>query len=331
MEKRHNSPLLTLLKSAAIIGFPLALLFLYNYANLEVLVDGIPLKKISRHIVESDTSASALPPDIDLEPVFSESGTDSLGTNDSLAIADSLAAMDSLRQDTVPIENPAAAYPGYDGDSSDSGKTATRLRPRYIENTDSTGEKKQRILLIGDSQAGGIMYPLNDYCVENGHELVGVFTWFSASAYNFGYSKKVEEVIARFEPSLIVVVLGLNEMYARDTDRRLSAATKLKEKFGDIPYLWVGPANYMKDYGINKVYEQVAGSDRYVLSKDLELPRSSDNRHPNGKGYRIWMDFIAYFVQESPLYDFSFNPPKKTGNKIKGRIITANAGRDRGY
>ena len=31
---------------------------------------------------------------------------------------------------------------------------------------------KHRILLIGDSESGGLRYPLNDYCLANGHKLI---------------------------------------------------------------------------------------------------------------------------------------------------------------
>ena len=129
----------------------------------------------------------------------------------------------------------------------------------------------------------------------------------------------------------IVVVLGLNELYARDLTKRTQAANLLRAKFGNTPYLWIGPANFMEDSGINKVFEQIATSERFILSKHLNLPKSTDKRHPNREGYRIWMDYIAKFIQASKLYDFKFEKPKKFGNRISGKVTYANAAKDKGY
>ncbi len=87
----------------------------------------------------------------------------------------------------------------------------------------------------------------------------------------------------------------------------------------------------MEHFAINKVYEQTATSNRFVLSKNLNLPKGGDKRHPNRDGYRIWMEHVARFIQTSELYNFKFEIPKKFGYRISGRIITCNAAKERGY
>lgn len=190
----------------------------------------------------------------------------------------------------------------------------------------------QRVLLMGDSQAGGLFRVVNDYCVENGHQLVATFTWFSATTYNFAYSRKVEELLAEHRPTLVILVLGLNELYAADTAKRAVAARALHAKLADVPYLWVGPANFTEDRGINEVYARTALPGRFMLSKHLEIPRGSDRRHPSTAGYRLWMQSIAGFMRESPLqYPFPFEEPATSGHRFTGRLIMANAAKDRGY
>lgn len=189
----------------------------------------------------------------------------------------------------------------------------------------------QRILLLGDSETGGLKYPLNDYCVANGHKLEAVFTWFSASILNFGYSNKVDEILNKYKPSLVIFVVGLNEMYVRDLKRRKEAAELFLQKLGDTPYLWVGPANFTLDKGINSVFEATAAPGSFLLSKDLELPRGRDQRHPNKEGYKIWMDYIANYIQTTNAYPFNFLPPSQEHVKMQGRIIFANAAKDKGY
>lgn len=214
---------------------------------------------------------------------------------------------------------------------SDTNKRAATTRPNLPLSAEKEEHISQRILLLGDSETGGLIYPLNDYCVANGHKLEAVFTWFSASILNFGYSNKVDELLEKYKPTFVIFVVGLNEMYVTDMDRRAEAAALFRKKLGDTPYLWVGPANFTTDHGINKVFEQTADPGCFVLSKDLEIPRGSDHRHPNVAGYKIWMDYIASYIQSNHAYPFNFLPPERTNYKLQGRVILANAAKDKGY
>ena len=299
-----------ILKSALVLGLPFIILYAYNYSPLDITINGIVLKKIISEDSNEDSlvkSSNANPSKISIESI----------KFDELNSKKTLSDLRVNNTDTFNSEN--SQHIDFNADTSSNFKLGI---------PDSS---QQRILFIGDSQAGGLVSVLNDYCFENGHKLVATFTWYSATIFNFGYSNKVDELIKKYQPTLIMIVLGLNEMYAKDIVKRTSAANLLKAKIGSIPYLWIGPANYMEDFGINKVYEQTATSNRFVLSKDLNLPKGGDKRHPNREGYRIWMEHVARFIQTSDLYNFKFEIPKKFGYKMTGRIITCNAAKERGY
>ena len=299
-----------ILKSALVLGLPFIILYAYNYSPLDITINGIVLKKIISVDSNEDSlvkSSNANPSKISIESI----------KFDELNSKKTLSDLRVNNTDTFNSEN--SQHIDFNADTSSNFKLGI---------PDSS---QQRILFIGDSQAGGLVSVLNDYCFENGHKLVATFTWYSATIFNFGYSNKVDELIKKYQPTLIMIVLGLNEMYAKDIVKRTSAANLLKAKIGSIPYLWIGPANYMEDFGINKVYEQTATSNRFVLSKDLNLPKGGDKRHPNREGYRIWMEHVARFIQTSDLYNFKFEIPKKFGYKMTGRIITCNAAKERGY
>lgn len=190
---------------------------------------------------------------------------------------------------------------------------------------------RHRILLIGDSEAGGLMYPLNDYCSANGHSLVAVFTWFSATILNFAYAPRLEELIRVHRPTLVIIVVGLNELFLGDLARRRAAAASVRDKLTGIEYLWVGPANFAPDRGINQVFEETVPAGRFFLSKDLVIPRASDDRHPNAQGYRIWMDSIASFMRGNRLYRFPMAPPTGDRRRFTGTLVMANAAKDREY
>ena len=99
---------------------------------------------------------------------------------------------------------------------------------------------KHRILLIGDSESGGLRYPLNDYCLSNGHKIVLSLEWYSATTFNFGRSDTIQKIIAKYKPTYIFLVFGLNELYARDLKARKIAANQLAKKLRGIPYAWMG-------------------------------------------------------------------------------------------
>ena len=210
----------------------------------------------------------------------------------------------------------------------DSNRNVIKANYVIPELSDTT---KQRILLIGDSEIGGLRYSINDYCRENGHKIVLAVEWYSATTFNFGRSDTIDKIIARYKPTYVFMVIGLNELYAKDLKARKIAANKLAEKLKGIPYTWIGPANWQEDFGINKVYESSAEPGAYFMSKNLTLPRSKDGRHPDNKGYRIWMDSIAAWVQTTARYKLKMNVPVKRARPYLSPVITINAAEYRGY
>ena len=184
---------------------------------------------------------------------------------------------------------------------------------------------------MGDSECGGLYRQLNDYCFQNGHNLVASVVWNSATILNFAYSDTIASIINKFQPTYIFIVVGLNELYARDLDKRRAAAELLASKLKGIRYSWIGPANFTRDFGINKVFSEAAEHGAFFLSRDLNLPKGKDNRHPNSEGYRIWMDSIANWIQTTARYPLLMNTPGGRNQPCKSKVINLNAAKYRGY
>ena len=323
-----------ILLSAITLGLPFILLFAYNYSSVEIRIFETPLKKIDtidslsiwQEMLDYGESNAYQSPSFPWIKLLERHPANDSSIPINIPLSIGIVQADSMATD---IQDPQ--------DIEDTTKLENKPEFLYIADTTSfvtvekTDSSEQRILLIGDSEAGGLVHLFNDYCVENGHKLVATLVWNSATTYNYGYSSKVDNLIKQYQPSLIVIVLGLNELYARDLAKRSNAANLLRAKLGSTPYLWIGPANFMEDYGINKVYEQTATPERFFLSKNLSLPRGDDKRHPNHQGYKIWMEHIAHFTQGSDIYNFKFDIPKKFGHKMSGKVIHSNAATDRGY
>ena len=304
-KKKDNKTPSRLLNLWAGISFfiPVFIIYAYSYYDQTLMIRGFEVKKLIREKNDLFLKTEAL--------------------NSNKNIRDSAKIIRSATDNNLIIKNIDTLLPNKQGVISDYKQINNS-----IEISDTI---KQRILLIGDSECGGLCFPLNDYCEQNGHKLLLTLAWNSATVFNFAFSDTINKIILKYKPSYLFIVLGLNEIYAKDLEKRKKAADQFAKKIGGIPYLWIGPANYTKDYGINKVFESAAEKDCFFLTNNMELPRGEDGRHPSIKGYRLWMDSIAKWINKSAKYKIAMEKPIKTRYTFKSRIINLNAAKFRGY
>lgn len=281
------------------IALPILLIFLYSYSGFNFSVAGISLKKF---------------------PVEEEN------------VDDLLAEMNADKKEkSIKNGKMAATKNAAKADSiAKSNKKPTSASGLSGENhlVDST---KHRVMILGDSECGGLCYPLNDYCITNGHELAVSLVWNSATIYTFAYADTLEAIINKYKPTFIFFVVGLNELTTKELKRRKVAADLFMERISGIPYAWIGPANYCEDHGLNKIFQSAADSNAFFMTKNLDLPRGGDGRHPNAKGYRIWMDSIASWISTKARYKLAMKKPDHFKHHFKSKVITFNAAKFRGY
>ena len=162
--------------------------------------------------------------------------------------------------------------------------------------------QNKRILLAGDSEAGSIVNEIQKYAVLNGHNLCRTIIWNSASDMTYANTDTLKNNIQRFKPEYIIFVIGLNQVFQRNFDDSKNAINKIIGEFKEIPYIWVGPANWVKDNGINQCYKDNVDSGAFFLSGDLILERAEDGRHPSITGSKKWVDSICYFLTNKAKY-----------------------------
>ncbi|MFH0866108.1 MAG: SGNH/GDSL hydrolase family protein [Bacteroidota bacterium] len=173
----------------------------------------------------------------------------------------------------------------------------------------------QRFLLIGDSMLEGLGLRLNDYCQENGHTMKSVI-WYSSSTLWYGNCDTISYFIKEFDPTFVILVIGGNELFIRDILKERDAYAKhIIKQVGDLKYIWVGPPNWKKDTGINKLILRNVGRRRYFPSLDLMYDRCRDGAHPTTKSAIIWMDSIASFMMKKSMYPVLMNVPKEKATK----------------
>lgn len=210
---------------------------------------------------------------------------------------------------------------------TDTTPLAQTFVDTVVEQLPNYDTANKKILLFGDSQAEGIMDPLYNYTLSSGHKFLFALPWYSASDMKYASNDTLKNIIAEFKPDYIIVVIGLNQVFQSTLDPSRKAVQTILKTIGDIPFSWIGPANWVEDKGINKVYEEELPKGSFFLSKNLTLPRGPDGRHPDGQGYKIWMDSIATWLHTKAKWKINMVKPKKMVYKRGFKFRTLNAGR----
>jgi hypothetical protein len=277
-----------------------ALLFIYGYSPYNFTIGGFELKKI----VNSTVDPVSVEDQILAESIKIDSP--------KIALKDTVVRLADSKSDSI-VDEIVSLPTSLKADSSLNDST------------------HHRILLLGDSEAGGIKNVLNDYCLSNGHKLVATLEWYSATSVNFAKADTISKLIARYKPTYVIVLFGLNEVLARDGANRRAMAKLFQKRLRKVPYAWIGPTNWGQDFVVTDAFRAAADSAAFFSSKSLALPKSSDGRHPSLSGYRIWMANIANWLQTSARWKMKMLPPNRTGYPRKFKSIVFNAAEFRGY
>ncbi len=176
----------------------------------------------------------------------------------------------------------------------------------------------QHILLIGDSMTGVFRWPLRDYCQYNGHKL-SVVIWDAANTIWYNIDDTFAYYVNKVKPTYIFVLLGSNELFVPDINKREKYIRGILRQIGDIPFIWIGPPNWKKDTGINDLLLRIVGKDRFFPTYKISMnnphfTRYPDGAHPRLKAAKIWMDSLAVWIMTKSSYPICMYKPKHRGN-----------------
>jgi len=279
-----------------------SLLYVYSYSSDTLMIGGFELKKIGGANIHE-------------EPYFDTLSLDTVPT-----MADQISAPNDTTQE----------IPKSDVDTAMKEEIIS-FAPPVVPDSVLSDSTQHRILLIGDSEAGGMKNVLNDYCRSNGHKLVATVEWYSATSMNFARGDTISKIISKYKPTYIFVLFGLNEVLARDFANRRALARMFLKRIRHIPYAWIGPTNWGQDFVVTDAFQVAADSAAFFSSKSMVLPKGEDGRHPSLQGYRIWMSYIANWLQTSARWKIKMLHPPRSGYPKKYRTIILNAAEYRGY
>lgn len=190
---------------------------------------------------------------------------------------------------------------------SASGKATTIVERAPLDTT------RKNILFIGDSMLERLSPRIAAYAEENGHQMNTVI-WYGSSTEVWATSGRAKECIQKYRPDYIIISLGGNELFVNDIiARRTKYVKQIVAEFADIPYVWIGPPNWKKDTGINKMIQSVVPKGNFYLSytPDQHYERAKDGAHPTPASAAKWADRICKWIVEESNNPIVLNLPQK--------------------
>ena len=118
----------------------------------------------------------------------------------------------------------------------------------------------------------------------------------------WGSTPKLPTLVKTYKPDVILVSLGMNELFEQKPSRFKAQVDAIKAAAGDVPVIWVGPPSWPghgKGETLNSWLADEMGDGHFFRSFDLKLPRQSKtNPHPTRQGMIEWMDAVVNWIQE---------------------------------
>ena len=167
--------------------------------------------------------------------------------------------------------------------AADEPFLALRLRGKP---TATPAAKAERILHVGDSMVPLVANYLAPVVRARGDKY-HLMTTHSTTILEWSQGKLLNATYD-YDPDLILISLGSNDIYATDLTRRTAAIQAMVQHTRRRACMWIGPPLWDKDNGIVERIQKNMGHCRYFDSTKLNLPRMKDGRHPSWTGGYHW-------------------------------------------
>ena len=227
--------------------------------------------------------------------------------------------IDGFRIGGLEIKTASFAQSAQDGHADLDSTAAVKADKRRVKSASKGSTWRvpmdttaKNILFIGDSMLEGLGERLASYTHKNGHTLVEVI-WYSSSTKCWAETARLTTLINKYHPNYIFICLGANELYIPDIKRaRKPFLKKMLAEIGNIPYLWIGPPNWVEDTGINDLLAENLDKGCFYLSANDHFDRSRDGAHPTRASAHLWMDRVVKWMDANAAH------PIKLKNPVEG-------------
>ncbi len=156
------------------------------------------------------------------------------------------------------------------------------------------------VLHIGDSFAGALGYDLNRELAA--YDIKGVLKYEKSTYIPTWASKRdLGKYIRDYEPDLILVTLGSNELGIGNPEQRIETIQRLIARFRGIPCVWIGiPLWEGANPRLMEIIQDNSKPCRFLDSNALlpDLARAGDHIHPSLEARKRWAQTVVQWLKE---------------------------------
>jgi lysophospholipase L1-like esterase len=155
---------------------------------------------------------------------------------------------------------------------------------------------------VGDSFAGALGKPLGTLLEAADVRSVLKHT-DSSYLTDWAWDGKLQEYVWKYNPDLVMVTLGANELEIVDPELREKTVKKIISVIGERPCVWVaiplwdGPKNGLLDV-IRKNASPCVYMDTNTLIDVAKMPRIRDGIHPTTEARADWAKFVFEWLRK---------------------------------
>jgi lysophospholipase L1-like esterase len=154
------------------------------------------------------------------------------------------------------------------------------------------------VLHIGDSFAAALGIELGKRLKAAG---LRTALEFKTASYipNWSFDEDVPRFLGKYNPDLVLITLGANEIEIPNPEQRAGAIKHLVRVLGGRPCVWITPPLWKQDTGLMKVIRENVAPCRCLDSDTIvhDLPRAKDKIHPSTEGRATWADAVLAWLE----------------------------------
>lgn len=163
--------------------------------------------------------------------------------------------------------------------------------------------EQMTVLHVGDSFAGALGVALNRELEQRGAN--GILE-FKTSTFitTWAHEPRLRGFLRRYDPDLVLISLGANELDSRRPERRARLIRHLVAKLRGRPCVWIAPPLWEGARAdLLRVIKRNCAPCAYLDTNELVpgLERMPDGIHPTGAARTRWAKAVVQWLENPPL------------------------------
>lgn len=161
----------------------------------------------------------------------------------------------------------------------------------------ATRHHYRSVLHVGDSMVGfrgGLTRALENRFQDGGTRFYSS-SLTSAGITSFDESDHLEKLLAKLNPEMVIVSLGMNNVTYPHPEALRHNIVSIVKKIAPRDCYWIGPPAWKPDAALMKVLAESTAPCAFFDSSELKLERQTDGVHPTERGGEVWAEAFWLF------------------------------------